>query len=92
MAKPGTKAKMKYNRSTYKRYEFNLRVDSKLNALVERYKTTPDANLSQLLKELLCSHFGIELYEADDLYSEYHVEPGRPARIIPNTELDKYFQ
>jgi len=89
MAKASTKAKMKYNRSTYKRYEFNLNVDSKINALVERYKSYPDSNLSYLLKNLLCRHFGITIEEGDSFYAPYYVAPG--GDITPNDELDQYF-
>ena len=89
MSNRSTQAKMRYNRSTYKRYEFNLRVDSKINAIVERYKSYPDANLSRLLKELLCKHFGLDIDEADNIYPAYYFD--RKGGLIPNTGLDKYF-
>jgi len=89
MAKPSTRAKKKYNSATYRRYEFNLNKDSKLNAIIERYKSTPGANLSGLLKTLLCGHFGLGAGEADALYAEYHFT--KSSGCIPNTELDKYF-
>ena len=65
MTLPSTRYKLKYNRMAYRRYEFNLGIDSKLNALVERYKSYPDNNLSHLIKTLLCGYFGIQEYEAD---------------------------
>jgi len=86
MPNPRTKAKMKYNRQAYRRYEFNLGVDSKLNALVERYKSYPDSNLSQLIKSLLCGHFGISVDEGESNYPEYFM---RQDGNIPNTELDR---
>jgi len=79
---------LKYNRRTYKRYEFSLGIDSKLNALVEKYKSYPNANLTHLLKTLLCSHFGISIDDADSLYPAYFITK---EDNIPNTELDKYF-
>jgi hypothetical protein len=89
MSNPRTRAKKKYNRSTYNRYEFNLRKDGKLSAIVERYRSLPDACLSQLLKTLLCEHFHIDIFEADNIFAEYHIAPG--GVHIPNGELDKYF-
>ena len=89
MAKASTRAKLRYNRCVYRRYEFNLGVDSKLNALVERYKSYPDGNLSLLVKTLLCSHFGIDVEEADFNCPEYFFTGDGKRRR--NTELDRYF-
>ena len=89
MSKPETLSKMKYNRAAYRRYEFNLRIDGKLNALVERYKSTSGNNLSSLLKELLCEYFGIALNEADDLFTQYHF--GSEGEHLLNQSLCKYF-
>jgi hypothetical protein len=80
---------MKYNRAAYRRYEFNLRIDSKLNAIVERYKSDPENHLSNLLKELLCRHFSMDLNEADDIFPQYHFGPN--GVHIPNERLNKYF-
>ena len=88
MTLASTKYKLKYNKGTYRRYEFNLRLDSKLNALVERYKSYPGGNLSWLVKSLLCDHFGINVNEADDIYSEYYFTKDG---FRVNGELDKYF-
>ena len=87
--KPSTKYKMKYNRQTYKRYEFNVRVDSILNGLIERYKQEPNNNFSELIKSCLCQHFGISRQDADLIYVEYYY--GRNGEHIINKELDKYF-
>jgi len=84
---------MKYNRATYKRYEFNVRAESKLNAIIERYKENPDNNLSELIKASLCAHFGIDRDEADEIFVPYHynrVGDQRNGEQIRNTELDKY--
>jgi hypothetical protein len=89
MSKPDTLSKMKYNRAAYRRYEFNLRIDSKLNALVEGYKSTSENSLSSLLKELLCKHFGIALNEADDLFPQYHFGP--KGEHLLNQTLSDYF-
>ena len=88
LSKASTKAKMKYNRRAYKRYEFNLGIDTKLNALVERYKSYPGGNLSELVKKLLCGHFGISFAEGEGLYAQYFITKDGN---VPNTELDKYF-
>jgi len=88
MTKPSTRAKKKYNQSTYDRYEFNLRKDSTLSAILLRYKSTQGANLSNLLKTLLCDHFGISMFYADEIYPEYFLRDGKR---IPNTGVDKYF-
>lgn len=84
-----TTAKLKYNRENYKRYEFNIRVDSKLNAIVERYKEQPDNNLSELIKSCLCQYFCIDRADADSLYVPYRLQDGNK---ITNNELDKYFK
>ena len=89
MTKASTRAKLKYNRSTYRRYEFNLGMDSKLNSLVERYKSYPDNNLSKLIKTLLCDYFGIEISEADDIFTEYYISKDE---VMMNTGLDKYLR
>jgi hypothetical protein len=82
---------MKYNRQTYKRYEFNVRVDSILNGVIERYKQDSNSNLSELIKSCLCNHFGIDRYDADLLFVPYHYHYGRNGEHILNNVLDKYF-
>jgi len=88
-SKTSTQTKMRYNRNTYKRYEFNVRMDSKLNAIIERYKQNPENSLSELIKSCLCDHFNIERSKADDIYVDYRI--GRNGEHISNDELDKYF-
>lgn len=85
-----TMAKMKYNKATYKRYEFNVRQDSKLYALIERYKLERDSNVSELVKLCLCEHFGIDRDEAEYLFVPYRFGAGNEQ--IPNNDLDKYFK
>lgn len=87
--KSSTKSKLKYNRVAYKRYEFNVRVDSLLNGIIERYKLNPDNNLSELIRSCLCLHFGLSRMEADLIYVEFHY--GKNGERIFNNELDKYF-
>lgn len=91
MTMASTRSKMKYNRNAYRRYEFNLGIDSKLNSLVERYKSYPDGNLSGLIKTLLCGYFGISEFEAEQIYCEYHFDNSAPDGKRINNELDKYF-
>ena len=84
-----TKSKMRYNRNAYRRYEFNVRLDSKLNELIERYKKAPDNNLSDVIKTCLCNHFGISRDEADGIFVPYHFDR-HTGEQIRNDELDKY--
>jgi hypothetical protein len=83
-----TKSKMKYNRSKYKRYEFNVDVDTELNYLLEHYMT--QSSVSYLVKTLLCDHFNINV---DDIWCPYYYgrdENGGsikiPNQLIFNTE------
>lgn len=85
-----TKAKMKYNRATYKRYEFNVREDSKLNAIIERYKLDSENSLSELVKLSLCEYFGIGREEAECPFVPYRFGEGN--ELIPNNDLDKYLK
>jgi len=83
-----TKDKRKYNKSAYRRYEFSVRLDSKLEYLLERYMAkTADNSLSELIKNLLCEHFGIEL---DDLWVPVRSGYDNEGRRIkkPNCDLD----
>jgi len=88
--KSTTKSKLKYNREVYKRFEFNVRRDSMLYGIIERYKQDPDNNFSELIKTSLCKYFGIDRDEADFIYVPYHY--GRNGEHIINNVLDKYFQ
>jgi hypothetical protein len=88
--KSTTKSKLKYNLEAYKRFEFNVRRDSMLYGIIERYKQDPDNNFSELIKACLCKHFGIDRDEADFFYVPYHY--GRNGEHIINNVLDKYFQ
>ena len=87
--KSATKSKMAYNRMAYKRYEFNVRVDSLLNGIIERYKQNPDSNLSELIKSCLCQHFVLSRAEADFIYVPFHY--GKNGEHIINNVLDKFF-
>lgn len=70
MSKPTSVAKRKYNKGAYQRYEFSLRLDSKLNYLLEQYKINGESSLSELIKNLLCKHFHVE---AEQTYVPYHI-------------------
>ena len=65
--KPSTKYKMKYNRGNYKRYEFNVRIDSKLCGIIDRYKREPNNNLSELVKSCLCQQMAIPFTELSEV-------------------------
>jgi len=85
-----SKAKRKYNKITYSRYEFSVRKESTLNYLLEEYRNIVDDNLSNLIKKLLCQYFKISI---DDIYVPYHLslENGRRIEVI-NDELIRIFE
>jgi hypothetical protein len=81
-----TKAKLKYNRNSYKRYEFNVGIDTELNYILEEYMKR--GSVSNLVKELLCDHFKIN---KGDIWCGYyfgHNEKGETIHI-PNPVLFK---
>jgi len=86
--KSTTKSKMRYNRGTYKRFEFNVRMDTVLFGIIERYKQNPDNNFSELIKSCLCQHFGLSRGEADLIFSPYFI--GKDGERIVNNALDVY--
>ena len=61
MSRTSTQSKMKYNRNAYRRYEFNVNVNTMLNYLLEDYMK--EKSLSSLIKMLLCDHFEIGMNE-----------------------------
>lgn len=90
MAKPSTIAKHKYNRLAYRRYEISVRVDTKLNYILERYAQNPKNSLSTLIKDLLAEYFDID---PSELYYPYHFRQVNGEYVeIPNTELDSLFK
>ena len=86
MSKPTSAVKRRYNKTAYRRYEFSVKVDTKLNYLLEQYKSEPDNSLSELIKELLCQYFKVHI---DELYSPYHLQKNEDGKWIkiPNTIL-----
>ena len=70
MSKPTSATKRKYNKGAYRRYEFSVKVDTKLNHLIEQYKNNGETSLSELIKNLLCQHFEVE---AEDIYVSCHI-------------------
>ena len=68
MSKPTSAMKRKYNKAAYHRYEFSVKLDTKLDYLLERYKASGETSLSGLIKDLLCQHFAVE---ADEIYIPY---------------------
>jgi len=86
MSKTTSAAKRRYNKAAYKRYEFSVKIDTKLNYLLEQYKSETDNSLSELIKELLCQYFMVHV---DELYFPYRLqknENGKWVRV-PNTIL-----
>jgi len=70
MSKPTSAVKRRYNKAAYRRYEFSIKLDSKLNYKLERYKADGESGLSELIRNLLCEHFGVD---ADEIYMPYHL-------------------
>jgi len=71
MSKPTSATKRKYNKGAYQRYEFSIKVDTKLNYLLEQYKSDGETSLSELIRNLLCKHFKVE---AEDTYVPYRIQ------------------
>ena len=70
MSKTTSAAKRKYNKGTYHRYEFSIRLDTKLNYLLEQYKSNGETSLSELIRSLLCQHFNVD---AEEIFVPYHI-------------------
>lgn len=90
MPKSTTSSKHKYNKSAYRRYEFSVGVDTKLNYVLERYLHDSTNGLSELIKSRLAEYFGIDPTE---IYVPYHlnVVNGKTVQIL-NPELDLLFE
>jgi predicted amidophosphoribosyltransferase len=71
MSKPTSAVKRKYNKGAYHRYEFSVNQDTKLDYLLERYKSNGETSLSELIKKLLCQHFDVE---PDEIYVPYRIQ------------------
>ena len=86
MSKPTSAVKRRYNKAAYRRYEFSVKIDTKLNYLLEQYKNEPDNSLSELIKELLCQYFKVHI---DELYIPYHLQKNENGKWIkiPNINL-----
>jgi hypothetical protein len=61
MSKSTSAVKRKYNKDTYVRHEFSVRMDTLLSEKIIEYKETD--SLSELVKELLAGHFGVSAEE-----------------------------
>ena len=59
MGKTSSASKNKYNKNAYKRYEFVVGVNKKLNYLLDEHKQK-GGNVSELVKNLLATHFEID--------------------------------
>lgn len=55
-----TKRKRSYNKAKYRRYEFSVDIDTKLNYLLEQYKQETPGSISGLVKGLLCNYFKVD--------------------------------
>jgi hypothetical protein len=75
MGRKSTAAKQKYNKANYKRYEFTVRLDRKLNYYLEDYKAK-GGNVSELVKTALAAHFNVHPDE-DFFPFKYDRETGK---------------
>jgi len=78
MSKTSSASKYKYNKSAYRRYEFSVGLDKKLNYHLEDYKQK-GGNISELIKTTLAAHFGIDPDE--DFYPYIHDRKGNLIQI-----------
>ncbi len=65
MSKPTSAVKRKYNKSSYDRHEFSVGKDLEL-----AHRLMAESNVSGLIKDLLCEHYGISLTQMHDYISE----------------------
>ena len=86
MSKPTSAVKRKYNKSVYHRYEFTVNMATKLDYLVEKYKSQPSNSLSDLIRQLLCQYFGID-YDEIYVHSRYIRNDAGEWIIVPNNDL-----
>jgi hypothetical protein len=56
--KTSSASKRKYNKTNYRRYEFSIRLDKKLNYYIEDYKEK-GGSVSDLIKTALANHFNV---------------------------------
>ena len=77
MGKRTTASKRKYNKATYRRYEFSIGLDKKLNYYLEDYKAK-GGNVSELIKETLAAHFKVE---AEENYFPYKYVDGKLEQV-----------
>lgn len=87
MSKPTSAVKRRYNRSTYQRYEINVRADSKLCAILEREKQAGNS-ISGLIKDALCRYYDITRADGDATYSDYYYGPD--GTLTQRHDLDGY--
>jgi len=71
MSKPTSAVKRKYNKMAYQRYEFSVGRNTELDHLLKKYKGNPQNNMSELIRSLLCQHFGVE---PDEVYSPWRLQ------------------
>ncbi len=65
MSKPTSAVKRKYNKAAYDRHEFSVGKDTEL-----AHRLMAEINVSGLIKDLLCEHYGISLTQMHDYISE----------------------
>jgi len=70
MSKTTSATKRKYNKAAYHRYEFSIKLDTKLNYLLEQYKSNGETSLSELIRSLLCQHFNVD---AEETFVPYYI-------------------
>ena len=74
MSKTSSAVKRKYNKIAYRRYEFSVGVDKKLNYFLEDFREN-GGNISELIKTTLAGHFNVEPDE--DFFPTKYDKEGR---------------
>ena len=77
MSKTSSTAKYKYNKSAYRRYEFTIGLDKKLNYCLENFKEK-GGNVSELVKTMLAAHFNVN---PDENFFPYKYDNGKVIKV-----------
>lgn len=65
MSKPTSVVKRKYNKAAYDRHEISVGKDTELT-----HRLMAEDNVSALIKNLLCEHYGISLNQRHDYIAD----------------------
>jgi hypothetical protein len=77
MSKTSSAVKRKYNKGEYRRYEFSVGLDKKLNYCLEEFKGK-GGNVSELIKTTLAAHFNVD---PDENFFPYKYDNGKTIKV-----------